>query len=79
MQSDVVSVVQHSDDLTDNMALWDKSDMARVSRIVRIDGFQPVIVCLGTCLKARHQQWTALYADGVARNSFATSDEDPCN
>ena len=61
------------------MALWYKAYVARVSRIVRVDGFQPVVVCLGTCLQARYQQRSLLCADGVARNGFAAGNENPCD
>ena len=43
-----VGIVKHGDDTSYNVAFVDESQVARICRVIGINGFQPVIVTLGT-------------------------------
>ena len=79
MQMNVFTVIQHSDDLANDVALWYEANVARVSRVVGVNGFQPVVVCFGASIQSRNQQWTFLRTDGIARNGFAAGDIQSCD
>ena len=53
-ESKVFAIVKHSHHPSDDAALRNKAEMARVGRILLVEGFQPVIVGFGAVDEAWH-------------------------
>ena len=70
---ELMTVVEYSFHSSNDVSLMDESQMTRVYGVLLIDGFQPVVVCVGTGLRTRDGQSSLVGEDGVSRHSETTS------